>query len=433
MRMVDLIELKKQHKELNKEQLHFIIKGYVDGEIPDYQMSALMMAICFTGLSKKELAALTIEMVHSGEVIDLSNIEGIKVDKHSTGGVGDKVSLVLGPMVAACGVKVAKMSGRGLGHTGGTLDKLEAIPGFRIQMEKGNFIKQVNDIGIAIIGQTESLVPADKKMYALRDVTATVSCIPLIASSIMSKKLASGSDAILLDVKYGEGAFMKTKEEAIQLARTMIDIGVELGKSTRATISNMNQPLGNAIGNMLEVKESIETLQGKGPKDVYTLCIEAGSHLLVQAKRAENIDQARHMLQEVVDNGIALEKFRELVEAQHGDGKYIMNPDAFKKATHVIPIKATQTGYIQTIQADTLGIVSMKLGGGRETKDDVIDYSVGIVLTKKIGDFVKENEPIAHVHANSEVTQTLIDELLSAYTIIDSKVERPTLIEEVLM
>lgn len=433
MRMVDLIELKKQHKELNKEQLHFIIKGYVNGDIPDYQMSALMMAICFTGLSKKELAALTIEMLNSGEVIDLSNIEGIKVDKHSTGGVGDKVSLVLGPMVAACGVKVAKMSGRGLGHTGGTLDKLESIPGFRIQIEKENFIKQVNDIGIAIIGQTESLVPADKKMYALRDVTATVSCIPLIASSIMSKKLASGSDAILFDVKYGEGAFMKTKEEAIELARTMIDIGVELGKSTRATISNMNQPLGNAIGNMLEVKESIETLQGKGPEDVFALCLEAGSHLLVQAKRAENINQARDMLQEVVDNGRALEKFRELVEAQHGDGSYIMNPDAFKQAEHVIPIKSVNTGYIETMQADAIGIVSMKLGGGRQTKDDVIDYSVGIMLTKKIGDFVKEGEPIAFVHANSEVTQVLIDELLSAYTIIDSKVERPILIEEVLL
>lgn len=433
MRMVDLIELKKQHKELSKEQFHFIINGYVNGEIPDYQMSALMMAICFTGLSKKEIAALTNEMMHSGEVIDLSSIEGIKVDKHSTGGVGDKVSLVLGPMVAACGVKMAKLSGRGLGHTGGTLDKLESIPGFEIQIQKDDFIKQVNDIGIAIIGQTESLVPADKKMYALRDVTATVSCIPLIASSIMSKKLASGSDAILLDVKYGEGAFMKTKEEAIELAQTMIDIGVELGKSTRVTISNMNQPLGNTIGNILEVKEAIETLQGKGPEDVYTLCLEAGSHLLVQAQQAESIKQAKCMLQEVINNNSALEKLRQMVEAQHGDGKYIMNPETFKKATFVIPVKATKTGYIQTMQADTLGIVSMKLGGGRETKDDVIDYSVGIVLTKKIGDFVAEEEPIAYVHANSEVKQALIDELLSAYTIIDSKVTRPTLIDTVLM
>lgn len=431
--MVDLIELKKQHKELSQEQLHFIINGYVNGEIPDYQMSALMMAICFTGLSKKEIAALTNEMMHSGEVIDLSNIEGIKVDKHSTGGVGDKVSLVLGPMVAACGVKMAKLSGRGLGHTGGTLDKLESIPGFKIQIQKDDFIKQVNDIGIAIIGQTESLVPADKKMYALRDVTATVSCIPLIASSIMSKKLASGSDAILLDVKYGDGAFMKTKEEAIELARTMIDIGVELGKSTRVTISNMNQPLGNTIGNTLEVKEAIETLQGKGPEDVFTLCLEAGSHLLVQAQQAENIMQAKGMLQEAINNGSALEKLRQMVEAQHGDGKYIMNPDVFEKATFVIPVEATETGYIQTVQADTLGIVSMKLGGGRETKDDVIDYSVGIVLTKKIGDFVAEGEPIAYVHANSEVTQALIDELLSAYTIINSKVEKPILIDTVLM
>ena len=279
MRMVDLIELKKNNHELTKEQIHFIIKGYNDGNIPDYQMSAFLMAICFNGLSKHETAILTDEMLHSGEIIDLSEIAGVKVDKHSTGGVGDKTSLVLGPMVAACGVKVAKMSGRGLGHTGGTLDKLESIPGLQIQISKDDFIKQVNEIGIAIIGQSTTLVPADQKMYALRDVTATVDCIPLIASSIMSKKLASGSDTILLDVKYGEGAFMQTKEEAKRLAQTMIEIGQHLGKDTRAAISNMNQPLGKAIGNSLEVIEAIDTLNGSGPEDLLNLCLEAGSHM----------------------------------------------------------------------------------------------------------------------------------------------------------
>lgn len=282
MRMVDLIELKKNNHELTKEQIHFIIKGYNDGNIPDYQMSAFLMAICFNGLSKHETAILTDEMLHSGEIIDLSEIAGVKVDKHSTGGVGDKTSLVLGPMVAACGVKVAKMSGRGLGHTGGTLDKLESIPGLQIQISKDDFIKQVNEIGIAIIGQSATLVPADQKMYALRDVTATVDCIPLIASSIMSKKLASGSDTILLDVKYGEGAFMQTKEEAKRLAQTMIEIGQHLGKDTRAAISNMNQPLGKAIGNSLEVIEAIDTLNGSGPEDLLNLCLKAGSHMLVR-------------------------------------------------------------------------------------------------------------------------------------------------------
>lgn len=296
MRMVDLIELKKNNHELTKEQIHFIIKGYNDDNIPDYQMSAFLMAICFNGLSKHETAILTDEMLHSGEIIDLSEIAGVKVDKHSTGGVGDKTSLVLGPMVAACGVKVAKMSGRGLGHTGGTLDKLESIPGLQIQISKDDFIKQVNEIGIAIIGQSATLVPADQKMYALRDVTATVDCIPLIASSIMSKKLASGSDTILLDVKYGEGAFMQTKEEAKRLAQTMIEIGQHLGKDTRAAISNMNQPLGKAIGNSLEVIEAIDTLNGSGPEDLLNLCLEAGSHMLVQAKKMPKEESALKML-----------------------------------------------------------------------------------------------------------------------------------------
>lgn len=433
MRMVDLIELKKQNKKLNEEQIHFIIDGYVNGTIPDYQMSAFMMAVCFTGLSEEETAVLTMEMMNSGEIIDLSAIKGVKVDKHSTGGVGDKISLVLGPMVAACDVKVAKMSGRGLGHTGGTLDKLESIPGFIIQIEKEDFIKQVNDIGIAIIGQTGSLVPADKKMYALRDVTATVSCIPLIASSIMSKKLASGSDAILLDVKYGDGAFMKTQQEAKELARTMITIGTHLGKDTRATISNMNQPLGNAIGNSLEVKEAIETLQGKGPKDVLELCLQAGSHMLVQAKQAKTLEEAQVMLEEVITNGKALLKLKQMVEAQHGDGDYIMQPDRFEKTKYKIPVIAPTTGHIQAMEADTLGMISMKLGGGRLTTEDIIDHSVGIILTKKIGDYIGKGEPIAYLHANNEVPQEIIKELLSAYKIVGHKVEKPQLIEEILV
>lgn len=433
MRMVDIIELKKQGHKLTKEQIHYVVDGYTKGSIPDYQMSALLMAICFQGLDKEETAILTMEMTNSGDVIDLHGIAGIKVDKHSTGGVGDKTSLVLGPIVAACGAKVAKMSGRGLGHTGGTLDKLESIPGLQIQIEKEDFIKQVNDIGIAIIGQSASLVPADRKMYALRDVTGTVSCIPLIASSIMSKKIASGSDAILLDVKYGEGAFMKTKEEANILARTMIEIGDQLGRDTRATISNMNQPLGNAIGNSLEVIEAIQTLQGKGPEDLRELCLQAGSHMLMQAKVASSLKEARHKLETVIENKTALQKLKDMVRYQHGDDCYIENIDKFSKAKYIQPVLAPKKGYIKELEADTLGIVSMKLGGGRLTKEDTIDHSVGIILNKKIGDATELNEPLLYIHANQKVSQELIDEALGAYVIVDSKIEKPVLIEEILV
>lgn len=433
MRMVDLIELKKQGEKLNKDQLHFIIDGYTKGSIPDYQMSAFLMAVCFQGLDKEETAIMTMEMTNSGDVIDLHKIKGIKVDKHSTGGVGDKTSLVLGPIVAACDVKVAKMSGRGLGHTGGTLDKLESIDGLSIAISKKDFIKQVNDIGIAIIGQTASLVPADQKIYALRDVTATVSCIPLIASSIMSKKIASGSDAILLDVKYGEGAFMKTKEEAKKLAQTMIEIGNHLGRDTRAAISNMNQPLGNAIGNSLEVIEAIETLQGKGPEDLLELCLQAGSHMLLQAKKATSLKEARTLLQEAITSGKALQKLKEMVVYQHGDGRFIEDCNAFKKAKYVIAIKAKQAGYVKSLEADTLGIVSMKLGGGRLTKEDTIDHSVGIILNKKIGDYVQKEETLAYMHANHEVSEALKEELLNAYTVVDTKIEKPNLIDEILV
>lgn len=432
MRMVDLIELKKNNIEFNKEQIQYIIDGYVHDDIPDYQISALLMAICFNGLTAKETALLTQAMEYSGEVIDLSMIEGVKVDKHSTGGVGDKTSLVLGPIVAACGGKVAKMSGRGLGHTGGTLDKLESIPNFNIYKDKDEFIQQVNEIGLAIIGQTASLVPADKKLYALRDVTATVSCIPLIASSIMSKKLASGADTILLDVKYGKGAFMQTKEDAKTLAKTMIEIGKHCGKDTRATISNMNQPLGKAIGNSLEVIEAINTLNGNGPEDLEELCLKAGSTMLVQAKLYENEKAAYDALKEVMYNGQGLEKLKQMVKAQGGDVSYIENINKFEKASVMIDLTSRQTGYIKSLEAKALGIVAMKLGGGRMTKDEDIDHSVGLILNKKIGDYVERGETLLQIHANDEVSDELIEELYQAYQIVDEKVAKPVLIEEIL-
>ena len=432
MRMVDLIQKKRDGLELTDEEIHFIIKGYVDEEIPDYQMSALMMAICFQGLNKRETATLTKEMMHSGDVIDLSRIQGIKVDKHSTGGVGDKTSLVLGPIVAACGVPVAKMSGRGLGHTGGTLDKLESIPGLQIMIDEESFVKQVNDCHLAIIGQSGHLDPADKKMYALRDVTATVSCIPLIASSIMSKKLAAGSDAILLDVKYGDGAFMKTIDDAKELARTMIEIGDSLGKDTRATISNMSQPLGNAIGNSLEVKEAIDTLNGHGPSDLLELCLQAGSHMLIQAKKADNLVEARKMLEKTITDKTALHALCNMVKAQGGDDAYIKHPELFEKAKDIIPIPSLKQGYVKDLEAMALGLVSMKLGGGRQTTDDEIDHSVGIVLNKKIGDFVQKGDVLAYVHTNTGLTDELKQEIYDAYHFQDEFVGKPILIDEVL-
>lgn len=432
MRMVDLIQKKKDGYELTDEEIHFIIDGYTNNIIPDYQMSAWMMAVCFKGLNKRETATLTKEMMHSGDVIDLSEIEGVKVDKHSTGGVGDKTSLVLGPIVAACGVPVAKMSGRGLGHTGGTLDKMESIPNLNIMIEEKDFIKQVNECHLAIIGQSAHLVPADKKMYALRDVTATVACIPLIASSIMSKKLAAGSDAILLDVKYGDGAFMKTKEDAKALARTMIEIGHSLGKDTRSTISNMSQPLGNAIGNSLEVKEAIDTLNGHGPEDLLELCLQAGSHMLVQAKKTTSIEEARQMLEETIQNKQALEALCAMVKAQGGDESYVRHPEKFPTAKEVIEVRSTQEGYIKNLEAMTLGLVSMKLGGGRQTTSDQIDHSVGLILNKKIGDYVEKDEVLVYVHTNTGLTEDLKNEIYQAYHFSKDFVSKPILIDEVL-
>ncbi len=432
MRMVDLIEKKKDGFKHTPEEIHFIVAGYTKGDIPDYQMSAWLMAVCFQGLDKEETAILTKEMMHSGDVIDLSRIQGIKVDKHSTGGVGDKTSLVLGPIVAACGVPVAKMSGRGLGHTGGTLDKLESIPGLHIMIDEEDFVKQVNDCGLAIIGQSGHLDPADKKMYALRDVTATVSCIPLIASSIMSKKLAAGSDAILLDVKYGDGAFMNTIEEAKELARTMIEIGDSLGKDTRATISNMSQPLGYAIGNSLEVKEAIDTLNGHGPEDLLELCLQAGSHMLIQAQKTDSLITARKMLEDAIESKKALRTLCAMVKAQGGDDAFIRHPEMFPKAKEVIPVYSQKTGYVKDLKAKPLGIVSMKLGGGREKTDDDIDYSVGLVLHKKIGDFVKKGEMLVEVHTNTGLSQELETEIFNAYDFSDEFVGKPQLIDEVL-
>lgn len=432
MRVVDIIEKKKCNEELSREEIHFLIDGYTKGSIPDYQMSAFMMAVYFNGMSSLETAILTQEMLHSGDVLDLSAIKGIKVDKHSTGGVGDKTSIAVGPIVAACGIPVAKMSGRGLGHTGGTLDKLESIPGLSVSVSEEDFIQQVNNIKIAIIGQTGSLDPADKKMYALRDVTGTVNSIPLIASSIMSKKLAAGTDAILLDVKYGDGAFMKTVEEAKTLAKTMISIGSHLGKDTRATISNMNQPLGNAIGNSLEVKEAIETLKGNGPTDFRELCYEAASTMLLMAKKASSLEEAQEMVQKVIDNGKALETLALMVQSQGGDPEYIRHPELFTEAKEKIEVYSEKEGYVSSLEALSLGLVSMKLGGGRAKIEDQIDYSVGLVLHKKIGDYVKKGDSLLTVHTNNGLKEELRKEILDAYRFSKEKVERPKLIEALL-
>lgn len=432
MRFVDIIEKKKEGKTLSKEEIHFFIDGYVKDKIPDYQVSALLMTICFQGMSEEETAWLCEEMLYSGDIIDLSSIEGVKCDKHSTGGVGDKTSLSLAPMVAACGVKVAKMSGRGLGHTGGTLDKAESIAGFQVNISENDFFKQVNEIGLAIIGQTKSLVPADKKLYALRDVTATVNSIPLIASSIMSKKLASGADTILLDVKFGEGAFMETSEKAEELANCMISIGKYFHKDVRVIISNMNQPLGYAIGNALEVKEAIATLQGNGPKDFVELCLEAGSIMLLQAKAAGSKDEARAMLEEVLKNGKAYGKLLEMVKAQHGDVEQIYHPELLPQAETVIEIASLEEGYIKKLHALQLGILAMRLGAGRMVKEDVIDPSVGIVLHKKDGDYVKKGESLASVHTNHKLDENWLKDFYASFVYSKNKVDGKPLIYKII-
>lgn len=433
MRMYDLILKKKQGKELTKEEIYYMIEGFTKGDIPDYQMSAMTMAICFQGMSKRETVDLTLAMRDSGDVLNLDAIEGIKVDKHSTGGVGDKVSLVLTPMIAALGIPVAKMSGRGLGHTGGTIDKLESIEGFSTEMTEEVFIRNVNSIKVAIAGQTANLAPADKKLYALRDVTATVDQMSLIASSIMSKKLASGADAIVLDVKTGNGAFMQKEEDAVALAKAMVDIGKRAGKKTVALITDMDEPLGNAVGNALEVKEAIESLKGNGPADFMEVVIGLGKQMLVLAGRAESEEIAEALLKETIDSRSAYKKFQEFVEAQGGNVEQILHPDLLPKAKYVIPVLAETEGNVQRILAQEIGIACMMLGGGRETKESTIDPAVGIILNKKIGDGVKKGDVLAYIHANDrEKAITAAAKIKAAYQMSTEKVARPVMIKQLI-
>ena len=402
MRMYDLIMKKRKGEELTTEEINFFVDGFTKGEIPDYQASAMLMAIFFNKMNKRETADLTNAMVESGDKIDLSNIKGIKVDKHSTGGVGDKTSICLTPLVASLGIPVAKMSGRGLGHTGGTIDKLETFKGFSVELTEEQFMENVNKINIAIMGQSGNLVPADKKLYALRDVTATVDNMSLIASSIMSKKLASGADAIVLDVKVGDGAFMKTPETAKELAQEMVDIGKHLGRETIGVISDMDQPLGYAIGNSLEVIEAIELLKGNGPKDLLELTLTIGSNMLLCAKMAESEEEARKMLMENIKNGKGLEKLKDFVKAQGGDISPIDDYSKFPQAKYVEKVTSPVDGYITKIHAEAFGLIAMELGAGRATKESEIDLAVGIVLNKKRGEKVNKGDVLAYIHSNNE-------------------------------
>lgn len=429
MNMYDIILKKRNGHALTKEEIGYFVKGFTHGTIPDYQASALMMAIYFQKMNKEETIYLTEAMMNSGDVLDLSKIEGIKVDKHSTGGVGDTTTLVLGAMVAAVGAPVAKMSGRGLGHTGGTLDKLESISGFSVEMTKEDFIRNVNDIKLAVSGQTGDLAPADKKIYALRDVTATIDNMSLIASSIMSKKLASGADAIVLDVKTGSGAFMKNLDDAFALARSMVEIGNGMGRDTVALITNMDQPLGRAVGNALEVREAIETLQGRGPEDLYELCLHLGAQMLLLSGLVKDKEEAREKLVEVVDNGLAFKKFKEFVARQGGRLEEIDNPGLLPKAQYIIDVKSDQRAYIQHIEADEVGMSALELGAGRKTKDSIIDLAVGIELVKKVGDRVEVGDIIAKIHSNDMIrAKNAKERLLKAYTFTDKEVSPSQLI-----
>lgn len=428
MRTVDLITKKRDGGELTESEINELIRGYTDGTIPDYQMAAMAMAIFFRGMTPEERANLTMAMVHSGEVIDLSGIAGIKVDKHSTGGVGDTTTLVLAPLVASIGVPVAKMSGRGLGHTGGTIDKLESIPGFHVEIDNEQFLELVNRNGLAVIGQSANLTPADKKLYGLRDVTGTVNSIPLIASSIMSKKIASGADAIVLDVKTGDGAFMKELDEAKELASCMVDIGNRVGRRTVAVLSDMSQPLGNAIGNALEVKEAIDTLRGVGPDDLTELCLTLGSHMTVLAGVAHNMEEARKLLEQSIASGRALEKFKTFLAAQGGDSSVVDDPARLPAAKYRYEVPARDTGFVSSIAAERIGTAAMLLGAGRATKESKIDLAVGIVLRKKIGDPVNAGESLAVIHANNEEVQQVIDEIYKSIIISKELVAPPALL-----
>ena len=433
MHMPEIIAKKRDGAELSREEIEFVIDGYTRGEIPDYQVSALLMAIVWRGMSRRETSDLTMAMVRSGDTMDLSSISGVKADKHSTGGVGDKTSLALLPMVASCGVRMAKMSGRGLGHTGGTLDKLESFPGFSSALDEQSFLRQVEEVGFAIAGQTANLDPADKKLYALRDVTATVQSIPLIVSSIMSKKLAAGADVIVLDVKCGGGAFMKTREEAQVLAREMVEIGRMNGRRTVACITDMEEPLGSAVGNALEVKEAIALLRGEFGGEFLELCLTLGACILTESGAAENDAAARERLKAAIADGSALAKLAEFVKAQGGDERAVYDVSLLPRAPVVMPAPSPVSGYVNHIDAEKVGLVSMHLGGGRETKDSVIDLSVGVLLLRKVGDRVEVGESLAVIHAADEAAALrAAEELAGAYSIVPEKPVRPPFIRDIV-
>lgn len=430
MRMYDIIYKKRINKELSKEEIEYFVKGFTNGTIEDYQASALLMAIFFNKMNKRETTDLTMAMAHSGDTMDLSKINGIKVDKHSTGGVGDKTTIVLAPLVASVGVPVAKMSGRGLGHTGGTIDKLESIEGFSVNIKEQQFIENVNKINIALAAQTGKLAPADKKIYALRDVTATVDNMSLIASSIMSKKIASGADGIVLDVKVGEGAFMKTKEDAEKLAKFMVNIGNSVGRKTIAVLSDMNEPLGFAVGNSLEVIEAINTLKGNGPKDLLELTLCLGSNMLILANRVDTYEEGKDLLLQNIKNGKALEKLKEFIKMQGGNEKFVDDTNLFKKSKFTFDVHCNKNGVVTKIHAEKVGLIAMKLGAGRESKNDIIDLSVGIVFNKKCGDKVKEGEVLATVYANDEIKGKIaVEELLKEIEISQDKFEKSLIYE----
>lgn len=429
MNVYEIIDKKKRGLELNQTEIEYLINGYVNNEIPDYQISAWLMAVYFQGMTDRELLALTNCMTKSGEIVDLSSIMGVKVDKHSTGGVGDKVTLVVAPIVAACGGKVAKMSGRGLGFTGGTIDKLEAIPGLKTALAEEDFFNMVNEIGLAVMGQSADIAPADKKLYALRDVTATVDSIPLIASSIMSKKLAAGSDKIVLDVTVGSGAFMKDKENAVQLAEKMVAIGNGAGKKTVAILTNMDVPLGKMVGNNLEVVEAIETLKGRGPEDLIAVVVEIASTMLYLAQIGTK-EECMKKVKRVIADGSALEKLKFMVERQGGDGSYIENPDQFEKAIYQHEIIANNSGYIGTMNTEECGKAAVLLGAGREVKDDPIDMTAGIKFNKKTGDAVKQGDIVAIAYSSSkEKLQQGVQKISDIYDIVD---KRPQVVPEII-
>lgn len=431
MRMYDLIEKKRDGKKLTVDEIKWIIDSYTDGAVADYQMSALLMAIYFQGMDIEEASALTMSIVESGDQVDLSEIKGTKVDKHSTGGVGDTTTIILAPLVASVGVPVAKMSGRGLGHTGGTLDKLESIPGFHIEFTTEEFVNNVNEHKISVVGQSGNLTPADKKMYALRDVTATVDSIPLIASSIMPKKIAAGNDAIVLDVKVGSGAFMKDDEQAEKLANTMVKIGSDVGRKTMAVVSDMSQPLGRAIGNALEIDEAIDILKGEGPEDLRELVLTLGSQMVVLGKEAADLDEARSKLEEAMQSGKALAKLKEMIEVQGGDPTIVDDPSKLPQAKFQIELPAKESGVIGEIIADKVGIASMELGAGRKKVEDDINMGVGIVLNKKIGDKVKEGDSLLTIHTDHENIDDVKEQLYDSIRIMDHA-EEPTLIHKII-